>query len=212
MGFPDFGLSEYMLGIVRIIATVGGAIVGWFGSGLLTRVGYWLWYHATTPGPLLFTLKGMGAVTLGLLMWFMPFGGGGGLGWGPGQGGLPGKGPGQGGNKEAPIAKDAKTPKDDAKTDPAKSAQSLQSVEIEIISGKLFKDDGKDRYFVVDHKYPALSHDELDDYLKQNHAKIEVTPVLTKDSIGVGRENSPLTQMKALTKKHGVKTLTEKTP
>jgi hypothetical protein len=212
MGFPDFGLSEYMLGLVRIIATVGGAVVGWFGSDPLTRVVYRLLYRAATPGVLLFTMKGMGATTLALLMWFLPFGGGGGLGWGPGSGGLPGKGPGQGGAKAAPITKDGTTPKDEATPDPAKSTQPLQPIEIEIISGKRFEDDGKDRYFVVDHKYPALSHDELDDYLKKNHAKIEVTPVLTKESIGVGRENSPLSQLLVLTKKHTVKTLTTKTP
>jgi hypothetical protein len=208
MGFPDFGLPEYLLSIVRIIATVGGAVVGWFGCDPLTRAVYRLIYRAATPGVLLFTIKGIGATTLALLMWFMPFGGGGGLGWGPGAGGLPGKGPGQGGDKPAQAAK----PNDDAKPDAPKSTQPLQPIEIEIISGKLFKDDGKDRYFVVDHKYPALSHDELDDFLKQNHARIEITPVLTKDSLGVGRENSPLSQLKALTKKHAVKTLTEKTP
>lgn len=210
MGFLDFGLPEYLLGIVRIIATIGGAVVGWFGGGWLTRLGYWLWYRAATPGVLLFTLKGIAATSLALFMYFMPFGGGGGgFGWGPGSGGLPGKGPGQGGDKSAPTTK---TNQDHAKTESAKSTQPLQPVEIEIIAGKLFQDDGKDRFFVVDHTYPALSPEELDDYLKKNHAKIEVTPVLTSESIGVGREKSPHSQLLALTKKNAVKTLTTKTP
>jgi hypothetical protein len=213
MGFPDFGLPEYLLGIVRIIATIGGAVVGWFLCDPLTRLTYRLLYHAAAPGALLFVMKGIGATTLALLMYFMPFGGGGGgLGWGPGMGGLPGKGPGQGGDKIVPIAKDAKTAQEEKKSDDAKSSQALQPIDIEIISGTRFQDDGKDRYFLVDHKDPALSREELDDYLKRNHAKIEVTPVLTKESLGVGRDNSPLSQLLALTKKHAVKTLTTKTP
>ena len=93
-----------------------------------------------------------------------------------------------------------------------KPLDTLEPVDIEIISGLRYQDDGKFRYFLVAHKDPALSHDELDDYLKKNHAKIEVTPVLTNESIGVGRDNSPLSQLLALTKKHAVKTLATKTP
>ena len=207
---PDFGLSEYMLGIVRIIAMIGGAVVGWFVCDPLTRLAYRLWYRAATPWLLLVFTKGTAAATMALLLYLVPLGGGGGgLGFGPGMGGSPGKGAGQG-DKAIAAAKDSKT--DDKKSDDPKKDRTLESVEIEIIGVKRFQDDGKDRFFIVNHAEPALSHDELDIYLQKNHAKIEVTPVLTNDSIGVDRDNSPLSQLLALTKKHAVKTLTPKTP
>lgn len=208
MSFPDLGLSDYLLGIVRIVAAIGGAVVGWFGADPLTRLGYRLWFRSATPGVLLVVMKTGCALTLSLLIYFyLPLGGGGGLGFGPGAGGQPGKGPGIGPDKSAATDADAKSPK----IEPPKSADALQSVEIEIISGKRFQDDGKDRFFIVNHQTPALSAAELDDYLRNNRDKIEVTPVLTRDSIGVGGENSPFFQLKALTRKHGVKTLTEVT-
>ena len=171
MSFPDFGLNEYLFGIVRIIAAVGGAVVGWFGSDPLTRLAYRLAFRAATPGPLLAVMKVGCALTLSLLIYFyLPLGGGGGFGFGPGKGGVPGKGAGQGGDKSASPTKDAK---DDHKTDPAKSTRcgSAPSKSRSAISGKRFQDDGKDRYFVVDHQEPwPFQHAELDEYLETRNS------------------------------------------
>src|SRR5205085_2484228 len=96
-------------------------------------------------------------------------------GAGPGPGGGSGKGPGSGGDKVATDAKDAKADKT------PKSSGTLDSVEIEILGGGRFNDDGKDRFYLLKRAEPAKSLDELDDYFKKNGAKIQVTAILTKD-------------------------------
>jgi hypothetical protein len=68
---------------------------------------------------------------------------------------------------------------------------------------KDFQDDGTDRFFLLRRAKPALSARELEEFFQKNHARIEVTPVLTRDSIGVSRPGNPLRQLLALTKTAG---------
>ncbi len=209
MSIFGYDLQEGVVFIIHIIATIGGAVVGWFVCDPLTRASYWLAKRAATPGGLLFCGKAVGAISLATAVWIlMPGGDGKGPGPGPG-GGFPSKG--TGGDKPG-AADPAKNPKTDVKdkTDPnAKSAQALEPVEIEIIGEKLYKklldDDGKERWYVI--KQKAFSLSDLDDYFKANHAKIEVTPVLKKDSISLGRQ-----ELHDLRKKYNVKMLQDKTP
>ena len=200
---PDFGMREQMLTIVKAIAAVGGAVIGWFVCDPLTRVTYRISFKGATPGAVLFLAKASGAAALGVTMWFMvSFGGG----LGPGPGGGPGKGPGPGGDA---VGKDPESITKDKK-DPSHKTGSVESIDIEIIDAQRFKED--DRYFLVKGTEPALSYKELDDYLQKNRMKIEVTPVLTKGSVGVGRDDNPLSQLLALTKQYDIKTLRTKTP
>ena len=124
----DFGMTEGVLHVLRIIAAVGGAVIGWFLFDPLTRLGYRLWYRTPVPGAVLFTSKGSAAAILATLVYvFMPLGGGGGLGWGPGKGGSPGKGPGQGGDKvgtDGTTKNEQDTGKDKEKTDSAQTPPS----------------------------------------------------------------------------------------
>jgi hypothetical protein len=215
-GLLDFGMSETVLHIIRIIASVGGAIVGWFVCDPLTRLAYRLSFRGTTPGVLLFGAKLTGAAGLALLVYFyLPLGGGGGFGWGPGQGGGPGKGTGAGSDKPAdPASKDAKdrtgvTPLVKDTTHKG----TLESMEIEIISRDRFIDKEKeDRFYLLRGAEPAKSFNELDAYLKENGTKLEVTPVLTRDSIPDNEKAQPLAQLLALTKKYKIKTLQTKGP
>lgn len=210
----DFGLQEGMLSIVRAIAAIGGAIVGWFAGDLLTRLLYRISFKGATPGSLLLVAKLGTAATLAALIWaFLPIGGGGGLGWGPGKGGQPGKGSGDGGGKGTGATNAVKTDvaTKDEKKSPVGSIK-LEAIEIEIIDAKRYQDDGKERVFLVKRTEPAFDEAGLDDYLKTNHTKIEVTPVLTRNSIGIGRDDNPLSKLLALTKKYNVKTLQTKTP
>jgi hypothetical protein len=199
MNIFGYDLQEGVVFIIRIIATIGGAVVGWFVCDPLTRAAYRLSFRAATPGVFLFCGKAVGGASLALAVWFlMPQGSGGGPGFGPGQGGLPSKGGGDKAGAGDPVydLKDKTVPKD-------KSPQILEPVEIEIIGEKLYKkllNDGKERWFVIQQK--AISLDELDDYLKANHGKIEVTPVLKNDSINLGRQ-----ELLDLGKKYNVKTL-----
>jgi hypothetical protein len=215
MNIFGYDLQEGVVFIIRIIATIGGAVVGWFVCDPLTRVTYRISFRAATPGALLFCGKAIGGASLAAAVWFfMPTGdGSGGPGFGEGKGGLPGKGADKGGEKPDP-AKDAKVVKDKTEAKD-KSTQSLEPVEIEIISGKVFEklsdeEQARKRYFLIKRAEPPLSADELEAYLKKHHARIEVTPVLTKESFGIGRKDNPRDQLLALTKKYDVKTLQEK--
>jgi hypothetical protein len=218
-GLLDLGLSETVLHIIRIIASVAGAVVGWFACDLLTRGLYRLSFRGATPGSLLFIAKVTGAGALSLLVYFfLPLGGGGaGFGWGPGLGGGPGKGAGQGGDKAAVSdgaskdGKDAKPPAKE-KIDPSSKA-TLESIQIEIISRDRFNyEDGKDRFYLLKREDPAISLIELEDYFKKNGTKIEITPVLTRLSIPDGEKDMPLHQLLELRKKYNVKTLQTKGP
>ena len=197
----DFGLNDKLLEIVRIIAAVGGAVVGWFLCDPLTRLTYRLSFRSATPAALLFMVKASGAAGLAAAIYFfMPLGGTGGPGFGPGAGGTPGKGPGSGGDKVVKDAKDAKTDKT------PKSSGTLDSVEIEILGGARFKDDGKDRFYLLKRAEPAKSLDELDDYFKKHEAKIQVTAVLTKDSgVGSDLDGSPFDRLRKQAAKYKIK-------
>jgi hypothetical protein len=205
----DFGLTEGVLHVVRIIAAVGGAVVGWFLFDPLTRLGYRLWFRAPTPGAVLFMSKASAAAILATIVYvFIPLGGGGGLGFGPGKGGSPGAGAGKGGNKIASdgAAKDAKaTSKDKDKTDGPKTPAKLERVQIEILGGARFEDDGKDRFYLIERKKPAVSLDDLDAYFKKHEGAIEVIAVLTKDTaVDPDLIGSPLDKLRKRAAEHKI--------
>jgi hypothetical protein len=211
--FVDFGLTENVLQVVRIIAAIGGAVVGWFAFDPLTRLCYRLIYRTPTPVAVLFTSKGCAAAILATLIYvFIPLGGGGGLGWGPGKGGSPGKGPGEGGDKvvkDGPTKDGTANVKDKDKTDPIKPPSKLDQVQIEILGGKRFEDDGKDRFYLIERKKPAVAIDEVDAYFKKQQGKIEVVAVLTKDTgIELDLIGSPLDKLRKRAADYKIKVLT----
>jgi hypothetical protein len=208
-GLLDFGLTEGVLLIVRIIATVGGAVVGWFVCDPLTRIGYRLSFRGATPGSVLLGAKLGGSATAALLIWFfMPLGGpGGGLGWGPGLGGGPGKGPGQGADKASAAngaAKDSKDTKD-AKNTTSKSADQREPLKIEILGGPRFKNDGEDRYYLLKFKETEAvrSLAEVEDYLKQHHPKL-IEIIHTEDTAVFNTEEDPTRKLQKLASKYDI--------
>jgi hypothetical protein len=195
--FLDFGFSEGVLHIVRIIASIGGAIVGWFLFDPLTRLTYRLCFRAATPGALLFTTKASAGALLAFLIYnFMPLGGGGGgFGFGPGAGGAPGKGPGNGGANDNTLVKDGKTPSKDPSQPPVeKSDPHREFIEIEILGGTRFKDDGKLRYYFVKPSEKTMSYLELKDYFSEHKGKLSVRVTLTPESASFGTENDDPTR------------------
>jgi hypothetical protein len=204
-GVSEFAFSETILGILRIVASVAGALVGWFVCDPLTRLVYRLSYRKATPGWLLPWTKLAGAITAAVLIYvFLPLGGGGGFGFGFGGGGGLGKGPGKNGN---PSTLNGTTNK--STTEPVvttKADPQVKSVEIVIVSLKKFVDDGTERFYLLNHQEPPLSIKELRDYFEQQRGKLEVTPVLTKESIGVGQDNNPLNRLRKLTKEMKITT------
>ncbi len=212
-GLFDFGLSEGVLHIVRIIASVGGAVVGWFVCDPLTRLLYRVSFRGATPGSLLLGTKLGGAVTLSLLIYFfMPLGGGGGFGFGPGPGGLPGKGHGEGGSASNGIPKtrkDAKDKKDAKTTEAPNSSEHVETVEIEILGGDRVQNK---RYYLIKGSAAPFTDDELKRYFEKNHGKIKVIPVLTDESVGLDRDNNPLIKLKKLADDCKIERLPLKTP
>ncbi|MBI1833150.1 MAG: hypothetical protein HYR84_17045 [Planctomycetes bacterium] len=161
MMFADglFGLSENVLFIIRIIASVAGALVGWFIADPLGRVFYRTIYGGETPGSFLLGSRIIGAAIVGLLVFlFLPLGGGGGLGLGPGLGGGPGKGKGDGGDKS------------NSATDPAKDktpkgiGPQIDVIDIHIIRRDDYKEEDKRCYLLRDSK-EAKTLAQVEDYL-----------------------------------------------
>jgi hypothetical protein len=157
--------------------------------------------------------KGTGAALLATIMYvFITLGGGGSLGWGPGKGGSPGKGPGQGGDKVAADgpAKDAKViTKDKDKSDAAKTPPKIERVQIEILGGKRFVDDGKERFYLIERKKPAVNIADVDAYFTKNAGRIEVVAVLTKDTgIELDLIGSPLDKLRKRAAEHNIKVYT----
>src|SRR5689334_18126058 len=79
--------------VVRLAAGFGGALVGWFVTGPVTRLLYRGAFQRPAPGWLVSWARLGGAALVGLLLfYFLPLGGGRGFGWGPGAGSGPGPG------------------------------------------------------------------------------------------------------------------------
>jgi hypothetical protein len=96
--------------VLRILAVAGGVFVGGFCLGLLAQLVARLAATRPLPKPALNILRGLGAITLGVIVYFWIFGHGGpgfglggGLGFGGGDKGTAGEGPG----KETGSAKES---------------------------------------------------------------------------------------------------------
>ena len=212
--FLDFGLTEGLFFVLRIIATVGGAVVGWFVCDPLTRGVYRLSFKGTTPGSLLFLTKLAGATGVALLIWFfMPLGGGGGgLGWGSGMGGGPGKGPGQGGDKKGTgaesntkVDKDTKNAKN---ITTSKIVPPRELLKIEILGGPRFKDDGEDRYYLFKGKdsQSPRSLSEVEEHFKQHPDKLQIEIIHTEDTAVSNMDEGPTPKLRKLANKYGIPT------
>jgi hypothetical protein len=213
--FGNLGLESGVLLILRIIACVGGAIVGWFISDPLTRLAYRLAFRGATPGWILPLSKLSGAALTAVLVFlFLPLGG---LGLGVGMGGKgkgDGKGAGPGGGIVPGTQKGTHTLQGLVASTTV-NGQEAKSVEIEIIGGKRFldhnKDGNQDRYYIVDRKEPAVSIAGVEEYLKNNKAKNQVIAVLTKASpAGLDMTDSPLDKLSKLARANGITLLTRK--
>jgi hypothetical protein len=188
----QFGFGEAAIEVVRVIAGVGGAFVGWFVSDPLARALHRLLVQKPIPGWTLPFAKVGGAAALGLLVYFLVRIGGGpdGWGYGPGPGGDPGKGPGEGKDITA-LTKDAKSddkkPRADDAVKPADKAPPAalrKIVEIEVLGGERYP--GEERYYLLRPTGKALTLEEVDAYLKENRAKLELRIVVTEDSPAKG--------------------------
>ena len=178
-----YALSNLTIGLfwaLRVAAAIGAALVGWFVSGPILRLAYRGLARRPAPNWLMPWARLGGAALCGLLAYFfLPLGGGGGLGWGPGAGGGPGIGPGTGLTKA--------TPGDEGKQQSTEAAKAtvkpLENLEIELIGGKRYRGDG--RYYLINRREPVVTLEEVEKYLRENAAHLAeyVTIVLAPTSV-----------------------------
>ena len=188
----QFDFSEPVFLVLKVIAAVGGAFIGWFITDPIARITYRLIAHKPIPGWTLPWLKMAGAALLGLLLYILiTIGGGpGGWGYGAGLGGGPGKGPGEGGKDATANADgksgDKKPPTDDkAKpTDKTPAKLERKPVEIEVLGGDRYP--GGDRYYLLQGRAKAMTLKEVDAYFEEHADKLELHMVITKDSPAKG--------------------------
>jgi len=178
--FAAFDVTATVFWVVRIAATICGALVGWFATSPLARLIYRGAFHRPIPTWLLPWTRLAGAALVGLLIfYFLPLGGFGSLGWGPGAGGAPGLGAGSGSGKKEDGLKD-----DDGKNGSAQTSRmGSETLDIELIGGTRYRGDG--RFYLMQGKEPVLNLEEVDDYFKKNKDRLAeyVTIVLTPDSV-----------------------------
>lgn len=166
--------------IMRVAAAVGAMIVGWFAAGPVVRLLYRGIAGRPTPRWLVPWARLAGAALLGLLAYFyLPLGGGAGFGWGPGAGGGPGLGPGS-----ASATKSSENETEPKKSDSAKPAKKRpQNLEIALIGGKRYQDDGK--FYLINRREPVVALEDVEKHLKENSETLAeyVTIVLAPNSV-----------------------------
>ena len=212
-GFPmfDFGLQEHVVFIIRIIATVGSAVLGWFVSDPLMRLTYRVSFRAATPIAVLFTGKTVAVAPLACAVWFLT------PRWRQRRVRLRARTrrcsrpvAGKGGNKSA-SAEDPRNTKD--KTEANKSGKiSNRSKKSKSSAAKPSRTTDRNATSSSNAPSRCRRRDQLDDYLKKNRTKIEVIPGVDQGKHRRRPRGQPLEPIARLTKKYDVKTLRIKTP
>ena len=201
----QFSLTEGTFWVLRVVAGVGGAFVGWFLTDPLARLLHRLITKKPIPGWALPWFKLAGAIVVGLLVFFLiPLGGGpGGLGWGPGEGGGAGLGPGPGGKHQGAITKPApeKTGETTKKPDPTTPKTATREVvEIELLGGQRFPGGG--RFYLLKRTGPPQTIDDVAAYFHKHKDAIEVHLVLTDESVGL--RHPAVTRLRDLASEHRI--------
>jgi hypothetical protein len=130
--------------LLKLLAVIGGATVGGLLSGWLFRLVVRLAFRRTVPRPALLLIQFLGAVTLGLFVWYWVVGSG---GWGPGGGVFLGHGGGTPGTVGEAKGK-AEAPKPKAPADEAAKAKAAapgvtagpEVLRIEMLGGQRVKE------------------------------------------------------------------------
>ncbi|HLJ95769.1 MAG TPA: hypothetical protein VKU02_21515 [Gemmataceae bacterium] len=136
--------------ILKGLAVVGGAAVGWLGCGFLLRLIVWLSLQRSTPRKVLVPIRALGGLTLGLAVWVWAFASG---GRGPGLGGWFGSGQTGGPSASAPTepgptstpATQPETARPPVPEPPL--AQASDTLRIEILGGARVKDE---RFYLLE--------------------------------------------------------------
>lgn len=175
-------LASGPLLIVKLIAAVGGFVVGYLLSGPFWR-GFWrVVLRKPIPGPLVPVMKlCTGLVLAAALYSFVALGGG---GWGFGGGGA---GPGPGGGKTgdgkgtgSPVPGDPKSKNNS--DNPAAKTKGREILVIELLGADRFSNDGKN--YLLDRKEPGVTIEHVEDAFKKRPDKIELHVYYGPKSVG----------------------------
>jgi hypothetical protein len=77
-------------------------------------------------------------------------------------------------------------------------------VPIEILGGKRFPTDGKDRYYLLKKNEPPVNLAELEDYFQQQHAKLELKIIHTDESTFINTDMDPTRRLQKLASKYDI--------
>jgi hypothetical protein len=178
------GISSTAQLIIRLIAAVGGFVVGYMFSGPFWRL---LWRGAfrkpIPPGLVPWVKFCTGLVLAALLYTLVGIGGGGGWGWGGGGGSgtTGGVGSGKGSGKG-----DGTVPGDPTKKGnpdgPTAKTPGRDILVVELLGGNRYPGDGK--YYLVGGKETPVALSAIDDEFKKRGDKIELHIQYSADSVG----------------------------
>jgi hypothetical protein len=205
-------LHDIMFWMVRIVAGVGGAFVGWLITPSLVRVLVRLAFHRPLPGWLVPWVRLAGAALFGLLLAFCVHLGGG-FGWGPGGGGY-GLGPGPGDGKGS-DGKGADGKASDKKDDSVTKKDSLQSkardaLSIEVLGGQRYK--GDRRWYILEGKEPARTLAEVDEFLENNRDKYKTLYIILRPDSAAQEHPAVKSLQERAIQKHKLLALIENAP
>jgi len=182
---------------LRILAAVAGAFVGWLTTGHLVRLLVRLAFQRPTPRPILAVARVVGAVLVGLLVYYYFPGGSG--GWGFGGGGPGGGGSGKGGNGTGTTAT-AATGKN-ATMKAAEPTVAADTLIVEMLGGERYKGEG--RFYLVRSKEPARTLQEVSELLQKNKGRYRKLEILIYPD-SVAREHPAITQLAGLADRLGL--------
>jgi hypothetical protein len=192
---------------VRIFAALAGAFVGWLLSAAVVRLLVRLAFHRPTPRWVLLLCRIVGAVLIGLLVYYYLHPGGSG-GWGLGGGGLGlgggGSGPGKSGTGVTATVRTATEKTTTEKIGTARSTEKTtlpDTLRVEMLGGPRYK--GEMRYYQLEGKEPAQTLEEVEEYLKKNKGRYRrVEIVLYPDSIA--SEHPEIARFRQLVERYGL--------
>lgn len=188
--------------IVRLIAAVGGFVVGYMFSGPFWRV-FWrlVLRHPIQAGLLPWVKFCTGLVLAAALYSFVGFGGGGGWGWGRGGGGS-GTGGGAGDGKGVGKGTGSPTTGDPQKKSdqPTAKTPGREILFVELLGGDRYAGDNK--FYLLSRKSPAVDLADVDAAFKTRPDKIELHILYMPDS--VGQRSGPADRLRELAGKYQI--------
>jgi hypothetical protein len=190
--------------LLKWLAVIGGALVGFLAVGWFVQLLCRGLFRVKVPRTVLISVRGLGMVCFGMLVYLWAFGEGGTGGLGGGGGWWPFGAKSGGGTGSATQAQSAQQPKPEAAANqfhqpPEPIGQHV--IHIRLLGGQQVKDQ---RFYLVDEEKETRTWPDLlkvlDERRKQDSALKIVEIVLLADS--VDRDNPAVTQLERWVKEH----------